>query len=153
MRTLLCFLGSVLVLLPGLARAEVRFTEGPAFTRSGQLLIVSGSLAGLEGRKATFRVEAQGTADVVCRNADGKVMRRTKDVPANMHVEQEIEPDMIADGHAALFLMCGPPVLNRKLASCGNPRWTATVEGVTFRTAVIIVTQGGAVVFRQTFKP
>ena len=63
-----------------------------------------------------------------------------------------IPVEMIAAGNAAFFAMSGEPVLDRKLASCGNPKWTARVEDVVFRSAIVTVVQGGRTVLRREFQ-
>src|SRR5512140_3922160 len=125
----------VLSLLAGTtSAARVTFTDGPVCT-SGRLLIVSGTLAGLDDTDARIHVDATGVARVTCRDKDGKVMRKTENVPAVIIFDETISRDMIAAGHAGFFLTNGTPRVDARLAACGNPGWTSTIENVTFRTA------------------
>jgi hypothetical protein len=150
MRPLVLIVACLLALAPLTAFAQVRISEGPNFTDGGKLLIVSGSIAGLEKRTATVRAEANAVMVVVCRDSGGRVVKRHRNVPARMHFQQEIEADMIAGGHAAFFLTSNPPA--PKQNSCARGL-VSRVEDVRFRTTLVSILQGGKVVFRQEFKP
>jgi hypothetical protein len=130
---------------------QASFAEGPVFTPREKILIVSGALAQLQDKDAVVIVDARGTARVVCRDADGKVVGRGRQVPATVRFEDHIPVAMIAAGHAAFFLMSGELALDRKAASCGNPRWTPRVENVKFQSAIVTVTQGGVTILIREF--
>jgi hypothetical protein len=134
------------------AQDNTSFSDPPVFTERDKILIVSGSLSNLNQQETKVVVDARATANVICRDGKGTVVRRNRKVPANARVDDTIPVEMIASGHAAFFLMSGEPVLDRRLSSCGNPKWTQKVEDVDFHSATITVTQGGKVVLRRDFK-
>jgi hypothetical protein len=150
MRPLVLFAVGLLALAPLPAAAQVRISEGPNFTDGGKLLIVSGSIAGLEKQGAIVRAEANAVMVVVCRDAGGRIVKRHRNVPARMHFQQDIEADMIAGGHAAFFLTSNPPAPRQNACARGL---TTSVEDVRFRTTLLSILQGERVVFRQEFKP
>ena len=137
-------------LAPMTAAAQVRVSEGPNFTDGGKMLIVSGSLSGLQKQTATVRAEANAVMVVVCRDAEARIVKRHRNVPARMHFQQDIDAEMIADGHAAFFLTSSLPA--PKQNACGKGL-TSSVLDVRFRSALVSILQGGKVVFRQEFKP
>jgi hypothetical protein len=137
-----------LILAGPLFAAEVRFTEGPTLTDKGKLLVVSGTLGGLDRKATTISVDCRGTSVVVCRNEQSKVVQR-KDAPVHVHFEESIKADMIAGGHAAFFMTSVPPKAGQ---ACGS-KTTSTIQDVVFKSGLIVVKQEGAEVLRLTFKP
>lgn len=140
-----------LTAVAGLAE-DTTFSEGPLFTPRDRRLIVSGMISNLDDQEAIVVVEARATASVICRDASGNVVKRNRMVPGTVRFDDVIPVEMIAAGNAAFFAMSGEPILDTKLASCGNPKWTARVEDVVFRSAVVTVTQGGKTVLRREFQ-
>lgn len=140
-----------LTAVAGLAE-DTTFSEGPVFTPRDRRLIVSGMISNLADEEAVVTIEARVTASVICRDASGNVVKRNRMVPGTVRFDDVIPVEMIAAGNAAFFAMSGEAVLNPKLASCGNPKWTSQIEDVVFRSAIVTVAQGGRTVLRREFQ-
>lgn len=139
---------AAIVLFPTAAQAAVTFHSGPTFTDLGTTLRVTGNVSGLGNTNLDVSLVASGLADVTCTNPAGNVAPGQQTTTSTSGTVTGIEPK---NGRATFSVTTAEPTPPSGRAACPNNKWTATITDVDFTSATLTLSQGGEVIFNQTF--
>ena len=132
---------------PSVASAQSgHFVGTQTCTDIGTQVSCSGKVAGLGGTTFTILVSAQGTASVTCTNPAGNVAPGQSFSFAAAGSSGPFATPR--NGQAPYTVTTDAP--SAPAGSCPNPKWTATVTGVTFTTATITLLEDGTVSDTET---
>jgi hypothetical protein len=120
----------------------------PTFTDLGLTLNATGALAGLGGGDVTITLSAASDATAVCIYAAGATQPPGQNpAPVTVSGSQSIPEDEIKNGNVTFFVTTVAPVSPIAGApGCPNPNWTEVITDLAFKSATILVEQGGGVV-------
>jgi hypothetical protein len=137
-----------LVFVPSAADAAVKFRAGPTFTDLGTTLNVTGDVSGLGNENLTVQLDATGVGSVICRNPAGN-QAPGQDTTVNASgTQSDIE---VKNGRAQFNVTTAEPPAPDPAVVCPNRKWTATITDVEFTSATLTLSQGGMIVFQQTY--
>jgi hypothetical protein len=135
---------------PAMAQSGHFVTGGgnaPFCTDEGTTVLCDGKVAGLGGTEFEILVEADGVAEIECRNPGGnvapgqdtsvEVAGTTGPIPTPRNGNYNFEVETVA-----------PSVPNTP--TCPNRSWTAEVVDVAFTTAVLSLFEDGVLVDEMT---
>lgn len=152
MRTLAILAAGLPFMLAGQALAQsghfvIGGNNSPICTDEGTTVLCDGKVAGLGGTTFEILVEADGVAEVECRNPGGnvapgqdtsvEVAGTTGPLPTPRNGNYDFEVETVTPSVPAT-------------PACPNRSWTAEVVDVTFTTAVLSLFEDGVLVDQET---
>ena len=102
---------------------------------AGTQLQVSGKVAGLGNEPVNVLVEAEGIAEVQCRNPGGNI---APGQDTEVDVVGQSGPIQPRHGQITFSVLTATPTVSGAEA-CPNPQWTAEVTDVRFTSATVTV--------------
>ena len=131
-------LGALLSLAGVAVAASPHFVRGPDITDLGQVARVTGTIAGLGGDDVTVRVDATGTAEVVCISPGGNVAPGQQTTATASGSDSNVE---VKNGRASFDVTTDPPPDPDPAEVCPNSKWDAEITDVDFTSVRIRVFQ------------
>jgi hypothetical protein len=147
----------VVALTASVAVAAVNIKGGsgaePNFTDQGLSLAASGALSGLGNGDVIVSLSATGNATATCTNPAGATQPPGQNpAPVTLTGTQVIPETEVKNGNTPFDVSTTTPQSPIPGApDCPNRKWTETITDVSFTTATLTVTQGGVIVFQQTY--
>jgi hypothetical protein len=135
-------------LVPSAAQAAITFHQGPTFTDEGTTLNVTGDVSGLGNEDLDVTLDATGVGSVTCTNPAGNVAPGQDTSVTASGSQTGIEPK---NGGAVFDVTTAEPPAPNPAVVCPNRKWTATITDVEFTSATLTLSQGGIIVFQQTY--
>ena len=140
---------AVTMAAPVALAASPHFVGDVTFRDLGTTLRASGSIAGLGNENIDVRLQATGTASVVCINPAG---HRAPGQDTTVNVLGTVSNLEVKNGRVNFTVTTTAPTVTS--AACPNAQWTARVTDVSFTSATLTVIQpsgSGNVVLTETF--
>jgi len=149
--------GIILCSLAALAMAAAPHLVGqPTTTDNGSTLTIAGSVMDLSPQDTKIEIVANGIANVTCTNPGGsEPAGQNKPGPVKVTVkgEQTVLISELVNGVAAFSFTTREPVwTSAKEAGCPNDQWTAETQDVTFKNALLRVSQNGHTIIKRNIK-
>jgi hypothetical protein len=147
-----CLVGvSVFAITATSALAAVT-NHNPTFTDNGTTLSSTGKLTGLGNGDIFVSVSATGTPSATCTNKGGTQAPGQNPAAVTVTGGESIPASEIKNGTVMYDVTTSPPAQpTAQQAGCPNGNWTAAITDIAFTSATVTVTQGGAIVFQQTY--
>ena len=148
--------GVILCSLAALAMAAAPHLVGrPTTTDNGSTLTIAGSVMDLSAKDTKIQVVATGIATVSCTNPGGNEAagqnKTEQTVKVTVNGEQTVLVSELVNGTAAFsFTTREVAWSSAKEAGCPNEQWTAETRDVTFKSALIRVSQDGHTLIKKT---
>jgi len=144
----------VLALMAPTAFAAITFHAGPTVTFSGSTATASANVSGLGTTPAFAQLTVNGFALYVCANKGGNEAPGQNPVPATGASPVQDLGNTAHNGRATVDVtatLTAPLTISPQTAGCPNGNWTATLDSLTVTSATLTITQGGVVIYEQTF--
>ena len=146
-------LGAVAVMTQT-ALAAVTFHAGPTVTFNGSTATASANVSGLGNVPAFAQLTVNGVAQYLCSNKGGNEAPGQNPLPASGASPVQNLGNSDHNGRGTVNVtaeLTAPATVDAKAAGCPNGNWTANLDSLTVSSATLVITQGGAVIYSQTF--
>ena len=134
--------------------AAVTFHAGPTISFNGATATASADVSGLGNVPAFAQLTVNGVAQYLCSNKGGNESPGQNPQPASGASPVQDLGNSDHNGRATVDVtatLSALATIPAKTAGCPNGNWTANLDSLTVTSATLVITQGGVVVFSQTF--
>lgn len=143
-------------MVTGTALGALTFHSGPTVSFDGSTATATANISGLGNTPAFAQLFVNGTALYTCTNRGGNEAPGQNPQPATGASPVQDLGNTEKNGRANLDVsatLTAPQTIPAKTAGCPGNNWTANLSSLTITSATLVITQGGVVIYSQTFTP
>lgn len=147
---------TAVALMAGTALAALTFHSGPSVSFNGSTATATANISGLGNTPAQAQLFVDGTALYTCTNKGGNSAPGQNPQPATGASPVQDIGATDKNGRATVNVtatLTAPQTIPAKTAGCPGNNWTANLSSLTVTSATLVITQGGEVIYSQTFTP